>query len=137
MIMPMSTVVAGTPYYVLMDVNRRIGPKVLHLHSGSECPPIYGFSNRGSYEKFCMNSQLALKPYPLVKRYLREQSVALGDGLKLVVVDASGPCEPCLNAATMEAVLEAQENRTTHMTTVYRLLFDQEANAYRVAEVSV
>lgn len=36
-IMPMSAVVAGTPYYVLMDGNRRVGPKVAQLHSGIEC----------------------------------------------------------------------------------------------------
>ena len=84
-----------------------------------------------------MNSQLALTPYPLVKVYLRNQAGAPGDGLKLVVVDAAGPREPCLHAATMEAVLEAQENRTTHVTAAYRLMFDQEANAYRVEETSV
>jgi hypothetical protein len=37
----------------------------------------------------------------------------------------------------MEAVLEAQENRTTHVTAAYRLMFDQEAKAYRVDEASV
>jgi hypothetical protein len=37
----------------------------------------------------------------------------------------------------MEAVLEAQENRTALVTVAYRLLFDQEANAYRVEEASV
>jgi hypothetical protein len=54
-----------------------------------------------------------------------------GDGLKLVVVDAAGPRDPCLHAATMEAVLEAQENRTAHVTAARHLIFDQEASAYR------
>jgi hypothetical protein len=36
----------------------------------------------------------------------------------------------------MEAVLEAQENRTTQVVAAYRLLFDQVANAYRLAEAS-
>ena len=35
---------------------------------------------------------------------------------------------------SMESVLEAQENRTTHVTAVCRLVFDQQANAYRVEE---
>jgi hypothetical protein len=135
--MPMSAVIADTPYYVLMDGNRRIGPKVVRLHAGMECSPIYGFSDKGPYDKFCMNSRQALTPYPLVKVYLRDQAGATGDGLKLVVIDATGPREPYLHGATMEAVLEAHENRMTHVAAAYRLVFDQEANAYRVEEASV
>ncbi len=128
--------VVDTPYYVLMEGNRHIGPKVVQLHSGIECSPIYGFLNKGHYDKFLTSSQLALKPYPLVKLYLRDQIGAPEEGLKLVVVDAAGSREPNLHAVTMEAVLEAQENRTTHVTVAYRLMFEQEANAYRVEEVS-
>lgn len=134
--MPVNALVAVTPYYVLMDGNRRIGPKVVRLPSGIECSPIYGFSGKGPYDKFCTNAQLALKPYPLVKLYLRSQAETPDDGLKLVVLDAAGPREPCLHAATMEAALEAQENRAPQVIAAYRLLFDQEANAYRVEEDS-
>ncbi len=135
--MTLNAVVAGTPYYVLLDGNRRIGPPVVQLHSGIECSPFYGFSDKGSYDKFCANSQLALTPYPLVKVYLRSQADAPGDGLKLVVVDAAGPSEPDLHAATMAAVLEAHVNRTTHVTAAHHLKFDQQANAYQLQEVSV
>jgi hypothetical protein len=133
----MIAVAADTPYYVLMDGNRRIGPQVVPLRPGIECSPIYGFSDKGPYDKFCMNSALALRPYPLVKGYLRNEAGAPGDGLKLVVVDAAGPREASLHAATVEAVLEAHENRSTHVTATYGLIFDQEANAYRVEEASV
>jgi hypothetical protein len=128
--MPISTATARTPYYVLLEEKSRIGPTVVQEDLGIECLPIYGFSDKSPYDKFCLNSELALKPYPLVKRYLREQ--AAGDGLKLVVFDAGGPREPCLLAATMEVVLKAQETRKTHVPVEYRLLFDQEANAYTV-----
>jgi hypothetical protein len=134
--MPMSAVVADTPYYVLMDGNRRIGPKVVQLQSEIDCSPIYGFSDKGHYDKFCSHSQRALTPYPLVKLYLRDQASAPGDGLRLVVLDAAGPREPCLHTATMEAVLEAQENRTARVNAAYQLVLDQEADAYRVEEVS-
>ena len=130
--MPMSTVAASTPNYVLIDGNLRIGPKVVPLDAGTECSAIYGFSDKGPYDKFCTNSQQALKPYPLVKGYLRNQMDAPGDSLKLVVIDAAGPSEPYLHAATIEAVLEAQESRAAHVTAAYRLTFDEEANAYRV-----
>jgi hypothetical protein len=135
--MPMSAVLGATPYYVLMDGKRRIGPSVVQLQTGAECSPIYGFSDKDAYDKFCVNSQLVLTPYPLVKGYLRNLIGAPDDGLKLVVVDAAGPSESCLQAATMQVVLEAQENRMTHVTTAYLLVFDQEAEAYRVEEMSV
>jgi hypothetical protein len=135
--MPTSTAIDGTPYYVLMEGNRRIGPEVVQSDATTECSTIYGFSDKGPYDKFCSNSQQELTPYPLVKVYLREQAGAAGGGLKLVVLDAAGPREPCLRAATMKAVLEAQENRTTQVIAAYRLLFDQVADAYRLAEASV
>jgi hypothetical protein len=124
-------VVAGnTPNYVLMDGTRRIGPHVAQLHSGINCSPIYGFSTKAAYDKFSMNSDLALKPYPLVKDYLRMR-VGASD-LKLVVLDAAGPREPRLRAATMEAVLKAQETGTTQVTAEYQLMVDQESRDYRV-----
>ena len=127
--------IAGTPYYVLMDGKRRIGPKVTQAtvaqrNTAKECSPIYGFSDKEHYDKFCINSQLALAPYPLVKGYLRNRTGESGDGLKLVVLDAAGPAEPYLHAATMEAVLEAQENRALHVTAVHHFIFDQAASAH-------
>jgi hypothetical protein len=135
--MPTSAVVADTPNYVLMEANRRIGPQVLPLRSGVECSPIYGFSTTRTYDQFRTNSEDALTPYPLVKVYLRMRASDSGGDLKLVVVDAAGPREPRLHAATMEAVLEAQEKGTTQVNTEYELMFDQEEGAYRVLEACV
>ncbi len=132
--MPTCGADASTPCYVLMDGNRRIGPIVLRRHTGIACSAMYGFAEKGRYDKFCTNSELELKPYPLVKGYLRNQVRPAGDGLDLVVLDADGPGEPYLHAATMAAVLEAQEKRTAHVAAEYRLIFDQQANAYRVEE---
>ena len=36
--------VESTPQYVLMDGNRRIGPKIVRSDTGEDCLPIYGFS---------------------------------------------------------------------------------------------
>lgn len=132
----MITVVAVTPYYVLLEGKCRIGPKVLPLHSRIECSPIYGFSDKGPYDRFCANSQLALTPYPLVKGYLRNQIEAADERLHLVVVDAVGPSQPLLHATTMEVLLEAQEKRTVHVTLTHQLTFDQQADAYRVEAVA-
>ena len=134
--MSIQAIVSGTPYYVLNDCDGRIGPTVKQFDTGIECVPIYGFSDKGPYDQFCANSELPLKPYPLVKGYLREQIDTPGDGLKLVVLDAVGADDAYLHAATMHAVLEAQEKRTTCVNADYRLILDQEANAYRVEEAA-
>ncbi len=126
-----------TPYFVLLEGNHRIGPRVVPLRSGVACLPIYGFSDKGPYDEFCKNSSAALTPYPLVKFYLREQANTPGPDLKLVVMDAVGPLAPLLHAATMASVLAAQENRAAHVAAAYRLVFDQESGAYSVEQASV
>ncbi len=130
--MPISTVAVSTPMYVLIDGKLRIGPKVVRSEAGTSCSPIYGFSGKESFDKFCSNSQRALKPYPLVNLYLQSQIDTPGDSLKLVVLDAAGPFEPCIHAATMEAVLEARVNRAAQVIAAYGLTFDEVANAYRI-----
>jgi hypothetical protein len=127
-------VVVCTPRYVLLDENRRLGPMVIPSDVGVGCSVIYGFSDKGPYDRFCGNSDLALRPYPLVEGYLRNQVGVSGGDLKLIVLDADGPRERCLHAATMEAVLEAKENRAAGVNTGYRLILDPKADAYRVEE---
>ena len=115
-----------TPFYVLMDGKRRIGPQV----AGSESEAfIYGFSDKGPYDKFCANCELSLKPYPLVKGYLRNQVGAAC--AKFIVIDAEGPGQSSLRAATVQAVLEAQESRSLQVATACCLNWDNEMNAYR------
>lgn len=131
-IMPTTATFVDTPYYVLMDGKRRFGPEVVPLLSGTMCLAVYGFSDKDHYDNFCTKSQVALTPYPLTKFYLQEQADGPGGGLNLVVVDAAGPDEPCLQAGTIEAVLQGQENRVPHVTAAYHLTLDPEADAYRV-----
>lgn len=130
--MPTTATFVDTPYYVLMEGKRRLGPVVAPIPSGTECLAVYGFSDKACYDKFCANSQLTLVPYPLTKVYLQDQANFPGNNLNLVVVDAGGPREPCLRAGTMEAVLQSQEDRTLHVTAAYELTFDPEAGAYQV-----
>jgi hypothetical protein len=44
--------------------------------------------------------------------------------------------EPYIHAVTMEAVLKAQENGASQVAAACRLIFDQEAAAYRVERVA-
>jgi hypothetical protein len=135
--MPLIAEFAATPNYVLMNGNRRIGPNVEPLASGVECVSIYGFSDKEPYDKFCLISELALTPYPLVKQYLRDQESSSGEGLNLVIIDAAGPKAFRIVAATMRAVLEAQSKQENFVNAEYQLIFDDEANAYRISESRV
>jgi hypothetical protein len=133
--MSTSIVVAGMPHYLLLDGTCRIGPQVLPSNSGTKCEAFYGFSDKTQYDGFCRNSEVEFRPYPLVKGFFRTQAEDSGDHLKLMVLDAAGPHETNLAAATMEAVLNAHQTRSPHVTATHQLVFDRELSGYRVAEV--
>jgi len=122
-----------TPHYVLMDAKHRIGPDVVD----AACETIYGFSDRPPYNVFCAKSQLRLKPYPLVKGYLRDK-IDLADGrLMLVVLDATGPRDPSLLAATVDEVLAAHEQHATYVDATYELTLDEATDVYRVQAATI
>ena len=87
-------------------------------------------------DAFCREGQLGLRPYPLVKGYLQSQMATAETGVQLIVLDYAGPRENSLQAATMEAVLDAQQNQATHVTATHELTFDQELNSYRLESYS-
>lgn len=132
----MSVLLTETPSDVLMDGKQPIGPVLLPLDSGKACIAIYGFSSKRLYDAYCEKSEQALAPYPLVKGYLRNQLENATDTILLVVVDAVGPDESHLNAATMQSVLEAQETRSSQLAVSFRLSRDEPSHAYRVEKNS-
>jgi hypothetical protein len=132
--MVLGTTTAPTPRYVLMNGAGRLSPNVLPTSLRFECFVIYGFSDKGLYELYCQESEQALTPYPLVRHYLRDQIGSCGDRIQIVAIDPSGRRDACLRAATMEAVLEAQEERYEQVPVTYRLRLPEEANAYVVSE---
>ncbi len=77
---------------------------------------------------------MALTPFPLVKVYLRTLIETGSENLHLVILDAFGPKDLTVRAATMEAVLDAQISQATSVLADYSLTFDTEANGYRVDE---
>ena len=91
-------------------------------------------SDKGPYDRFCENTNLAIRAHPLVERHPRNQVGESGSDLRLIVRDADRPHDRCLHAATTLAVLEAQEDRAAGVNTGYRLILDPKADAYRVEE---
>jgi len=136
-IMPTHAAFVDTPYYLLLEEKRRFGPDIARLPAQTVRSAVYGFSVKASYDRFCEHVQLSLRPYPLTKFFLRQESQTPGDGLDLVVVDPAGLDDSCLYAVTMENVLDAQEDRTPRMMVSHRLIFDPTVAAYRVREASL
>jgi hypothetical protein len=126
----------ATPQYVLMDVNRRIGPAM--KPSGETLPnlSIYGFANKSLYDAFRLNTSQPLIPYPLVKRYLTKMIDDAGDALSLIVLDANHPAEPTLQAATVQAVLEAQNKGEKQIAASHQLDFDAATKSYLVTPIA-
>ena len=132
----MDALPANTPCYVLLDGKQRLVPKLIAPDSGPRCVAIYGFSDKQPYDLFIANSKLALTPYPLVKGYLKNQIAENSDVIHLVVLDATGLQETPLNAATMDSVLQAQEQNANQVSVSFRLTLDGDAKAYRVEKAS-
>ena len=131
--MAMNERTVPTPNYVLLDEKGPIGPKLVENSAQPLGTVIYGFSDKAPYDAFRANGLLGLRPYPLVKGYLRNQIAAQrGDERLLVVVDATGPAADRLNAVTMESVLEAQQQSAKEVNVSSELTFDALQQAYAV-----
>jgi len=123
-----------TPGYVLLNDKTRLAPTVQPLRSGRKCIGLYGFSDKAPYDTFRASSKLPLTPFPLVKGYLQTLIESVANDLHLVIVDACGPNETQVRAATMEAVLRAEKSHLSVVAVEYTLAFDEESNTYQVME---
>ncbi len=126
----------STPRYLLLNEGQRIRPQVALLPSGLKWSFFYGFSNKDRFDTFISNSPLHLVPHPLVKVHLRNDLEAQGVDLTLVVIDASGPGDSEIVAATIEVVLQAHEDQLSQIIAAYRMTFDQKTETYQVNEAS-
>lgn len=131
-----SVTVLSTPQYVLLDVNRRIGPKLTPSDSKTSITAIYGFTNKPLYDAFRLNTKQPLIPYPLVKRYLTKMIEEAGDSLSLIVLDANGPDQPVLQAAAIADVLEAHVKGVKTITSTHQLTLDTSSSSYCVKAVA-
>lgn len=128
----MNAILVNTPCDVLLNGNQRLGPQLSALHCGAQYEVIYGFSGKQPYDLFCANCDLPLAPYPLVKGYLKNQIAASNEAIHLIVVDAAGPQQAHLNAATMNSVLQAREENANQVTVSFHLTLDETTQSYRV-----
>ncbi|GAA4441751.1 hypothetical protein GCM10023155_47950 [Bremerella cremea] len=124
----------ATPKYVLMDEQKRVGPRLEEGISHSSYRVIYGFSDSHAYERFRSHNTNDYRPYPLVKGYLREQLQSDSERIGLIVLNAVSACDEQLNAAAMDNVLQALEASEAKVSSRYRLTYDAATLAYQVDE---
>ena len=105
------------------------------MRSGRTCKALYGFSDKAPYDAYRASSETPLTPFPLVKVYLRTLIETGPDDLHLVILDATGPCDATLHAATTESILESHLNQSAAVNAEYVLTFDSQANGYRIEEI--
>lgn len=122
------------PRYVLLNEDESPDGPRCRDHAGEPCTAVYGFSDRSSYEAFSAGVTELRRPYPLVggdlKRMLQRS------GVQLVVINAAGPTETNLVAATADAVLLAQTNPSEPVSTSYRLSLATGTAEYDVERLS-
>ena len=125
------SVICDTPRYVLLEDREPIGPWVAEDSSQSGSHVIYGFSCKHTYDVFTSNCDKELRPYPLMKGYLRNRIEEEADEFHLVVIDAVTPNDDCLTVATMDNVLAAQDAGGQRMTNGFYVRRDTQSTEYQ------
>jgi hypothetical protein len=140
--MPKKTDFANTPCYVLRSGNQPIYPTINFDDPDTNCVCVYSFSDKPNYDKFIKSAGQLLTPYPLVKGYLSNQIAEIdssdtnGVCLGLVILDATDLAQPVLSAATMAAVLLAQQEKAKQVPIEFELVFDPETTSYQFTNES-
>lgn len=129
--MPNDSVICDTPRYVLLEDREPIGPWVAEDSSQSGSHVIYGFSCKHTYDVFASNCDKELRPYPLMKGYLRNRIEEEADEFHLVVIDAVAPNDDCLIVATMNNVLAAQNAGGQRMTNGFYVRRNSRSTEYQ------
>lgn len=121
-----------TPRYILKDGAHPTSPIVVGAASEGGPIAIYGFSGKPTYDIFWKAQAGALTPFPLVSLYLQHLIDSRADSLSLVALDATGPQQQILQAATFQAVLEAYRQNSESVPVTHQLIRDGDSPGYRV-----
>ena len=111
---------APLPLYVLLEANAPIRVQLVPLDAEESQQTLYAFSDKKQYDAFTAATTRDLRPYPLVKGYLRNQMATIGDGVRFVAIDAMAPNLEQLNVASIESVIDAFEKKSVQVVTHVR-----------------
>lgn len=123
---------ASSPKYVLKSEGQPLCSTLNLDDPNTSCTCVYGFSDKSIYDQFNKNAKQPLVPYPLVQGYLANQiAEAESAGTEgLVILDATDPTQSVVSAATMSAVLNAQQEQAKQVAIEFELSFNSETGSY-------
>ncbi len=128
--MPNETATCNTPRYVLREDREPVGPQVVQSNSAATCSAIYGFSDKRAYDIFTSSNNRDLRPYPLMKAYLKNRIADESGEALLIVVDAATLTDDRVTVATMENVLAAHGDNAPQIKNGFYLMRIQQADEY-------
>lgn len=124
-----------TPRYLLKDGSHPTCPSLLQASPDDHSSVIFGFSDKPKYDAFSSASSLALKPYPLVQGFLKDQIDQNVGSLSLVVLDAVSSEQQCLYAATSQSVMESFQAESDSVAVSHRLSKAGSSPDYRIEKL--
>jgi hypothetical protein len=120
--------------YVLLKDKQPLGPSVVADPDGTKQRVLFGFSDKGPYDTFIANASEGLRPYPLVKGYLKGLLEIKGLSEPVIVIDALSETASSFHAVTVQSVIESMESNCSSIPITLRLDLVPDKAEYLVRE---
>ena len=130
----MNPLTTKTPMYVLLKDKQPLGPSVVADPDGTKQRVLFGFSDKGPYDTFIANASEGLRPYPLVKGYLKGLLEIKGLSEPVIVIDALSETASSFHAVTVQSVIESMESNCSSIPITLRLDLVPDKAEYLVRE---
>jgi hypothetical protein len=117
----MNLLTTKTPMYLLLKDKQPLGPSVVADPDGTKQRVLFGFSDKGPYDAFIANASEGLRPYPLVKGYLKGLLEIEATSKPAIVIDALSETASSFHAATVQSVIECMESNSSSIPITLRL----------------
>lgn len=117
----MNLLTTKTPMYLLLKDKQPLGPSVVADPDGTKQRVVFGFSDKGPYDAFIANASEGLRPYPLVKGYLKGLLEIEATSKPAIVIDALSETASSFHAATVQSVIECMESNSSSIPITLRL----------------
>jgi hypothetical protein len=135
--MTINALSVATPRYLLLGSDGPVGPDVIQLKPDTDSFAVFGFSSKERYDRFCAATELALRPYPLMRGHLRKPPEFTGKRITLICVDSSGPVEAEFQATTADSLVLAMETGSDQVPINFHLIARQQDGAYTLQPVEL
>lgn len=134
--MTSNTSTVAKPRYLLLGSDGPVGPELIRLTTDTDSSAVFGFSSKEHYDRFCAATELALRPYPLMKGHLRRPPEYTGDRITVICVDPGGPVEVEFQATSAESLLLAIETGSDEVPIQFHLIGSPQGSAYTLQAVN-